>query len=222
MLSCTVTLLSLAVTYCYLLSLTAIYCRLLALTVTGATAVDVLWGGVPLLVMAGSLSGGEAGGGDASGGQVGGIGRGGGGSDERVGGRRTGNACVAGSGGTRCAGTIFQRNAISLVAAAGQPHAQAHSWAAYESQGLSGHRRRATQRELRRRAEEARHWAAAFDSRTWAANFVRGMRAAWETHSVGAVMHVSVVGVFSTRARARLRGAAEVSIGFGNRSLYRL
>lgn len=102
--------------------------------------------------------------------------------------------CESTSSGTpRCASTIFQRNAISLTAAAAQPHMQAHSWPEYEDFGLGGARRKQTQGALRRRAEAARHWAPAFDARRWAAGFGRAVSIAWETHRTGAVMHTVVI-----------------------------
>ena len=79
---------------------------------SGATGIDVLWSGVPLLAMAGGLRG---------------L-RGSGARDT------TGGASAAAGGGVS---TIFQRNAISLVTAVAQPQMQVHSSAGYVQLGLS-------------------------------------------------------------------------------------
>ena len=75
---------------------------------SGATGIDVLWSGVPMLAMAGGMRS-ESGQRRADGGAGGGIG----------------------------ASTIFQRNGVSLLAAAALPWAVAHSSAHYVEYGLS-------------------------------------------------------------------------------------
>ena len=114
---------------------------------SGATGIDVLWSGVPLLAMAGGL--------------------------------RSSSPTSAAS----AASTIFQRNAISLVTAAAQPHLQAHSSAGYIELGVGLMRRPESRSEVRRRARDSRRWAPLFDAHRWASGFEVALRAAWEVRA---------------------------------------
>ena len=117
---------------------------------SGATGIDLLWAGVPLISIPGALADGGGGGGSGGG----------------------GSSCRRGaSGDWRCVGTIFQRNALSLAAAARQPHTVAHTWRGYDALAGAPAARPATRRELRRRAREARRDAPLFDTDRWAAHF---------------------------------------------------
>ena len=140
---------------------------------SGATGIDLLWAGVPLISIPGALADG-GGGGESSG--------------------NGGSSCRRGaSGDWRCVGTIFQRNALSLAAAARQPHTVAHTWRGYDALAGAPAARPATRRELRRRAREARRDAPLFDTDRWAANFEAGARIAWEAHTARAgPMHIVV------------------------------
>ena len=141
---------------------------------SGATGIDLLWAGVPLISIPGALADGGGGGGGSGG--------------------NGGSSCRRGAAGDwRCVGTIFQRNALSLAAAARQPHTVAHTWRGYDALAGAPAARPATRRELRRRAREARRDAPLFDTDRWAANFEAGARAAWEAHTARAgPMHIVV------------------------------
>ena len=156
---------------------------------SGATGVDALWSGLPLLTMAGALGGADrapavpaaASSMPAVAVAVAGV-------------RGTGASCDAASGGARrCAGSIFQRNGASLSVAAAQPHTWAHSWADYEALAHAAATRRATRHALRRAAEAGRQRGTLFDTAHWGHGFEAAARGAWEAYAAaGRVMHMQV------------------------------
>ena len=100
------------------------------------------------------------------------------------------SSCVVGPSGSRhCAGHIFQRNAVSLLAAAAQPHTQAYSWAGYELLAITAATRRATWLALRDSAQTARLWAPLFNISLWSDGFDYEIRAAWEGFAAGRAVH---------------------------------
>lgn len=132
---------------------------------SGATGADVLWSGVPMLAMAGGMR-----------------------EDRRlVRGSPLGGGAAADSDAST---NMFQRNAVSLVEAAGQPHLRLHSSAGYVEMASGVVRRGATLAELRRRATHARRWAPLFNTSRWAHSFHEAMRAASEVHAARQAMHV--------------------------------
>eukprot|EP00322_Chrysochromulina_rotalis_P013838 CAMPEP_0115864850 /NCGR_PEP_ID=MMETSP0287-20121206/19415_1 /TAXON_ID=412157 /ORGANISM="Chrysochromulina rotalis, Strain UIO044" /LENGTH=690 /DNA_ID=CAMNT_0003319337 /DNA_START=42 /DNA_END=2114 /DNA_ORIENTATION=- len=132
---------------------------------SGATGIDVLWSGVPMLAMAGGMQPG-------------------------------GKPLQRESGRANAASTnIFQRNAVSLVTAAAQPHLQSHSSAGYVELGLGLVRRNATRAFAQKYARDVRHSAPLFDTRRWGVSLVAAARAAWElrhAHGYAASMHIIV------------------------------
>ena len=126
-----------------------------------SAGIDALWSGVPLLTLAGGVREG-----------------------------RGGRSCVTGPGGSRrCAAYIFQRNALSLLAAAAQPQLQAYSWAGYELVAATAAQRRPTWLAMRRAADAARRSAPLFDVGRWARGFEASVRAAWEGFAAGRAVH---------------------------------
>ena len=91
---------------------------------SGATGIDVLWSGVPMLAMPGGMRAGR----DAAGGALGGA---------------AGGGLPAGSGSstTAAVSTIFQRNAVSLLDATALPEAVGHTSAGYVQLGMALGRR---------------------------------------------------------------------------------
>lgn len=141
---------------------------------SGATGIDVLWAGVPLLVMPGGMQP------DAL-------------ADVRA--DRPASWDFPSVFGVRrlMPSTIFQRNSLSLAASALQPDLRAVTWQSYEALGRDVMARAATRRALRHRARDARHEAPLFDTGRWARGYGDGVRAAWATHSAGGgVMHMVV------------------------------
>lgn len=126
---------------------------------SGATGVDVLWSGVPMLALAGGMRTPAA----------------------------TGANAGAHAASHRASTNIFQRNAISLVAAAAQPYLQAHTRSGYEELGLGIVQRPSTRAAAQARARSSRASAPLFDTRRWALAFTAGLHMAWEVRQTSAV-----------------------------------
>lgn len=140
---------------------------------SGATGVDVLWSGVPILALAGGMRTPAA----------------------------TGANAGAHAASHRASTNIFQRNAISLVAAAAQPYLQAHTRSGYEELGLGLVQRPSTRAAAQARARSSRASAPLFDTRRWALAFTAGLHMAWEVRQssgVRAAMHLVVARPFTT------------------------
>ena len=125
----------------------------------------MLWSGVPLIALGGAIREGRA----------------------RIGAR---SSCIVGAGGSRhCTANLFQRNAVSLLVAAAQPHLQAFSWPGYELLAVTAARRRATWLRLRDNVQAARLWAPLFNTTLWSQGFASGVRIVWEGFAAGRALH---------------------------------